>query len=67
MKRQEVGENSIMKSFVTCSYSSPNIIRIIMSKRMGLEDHVARIGEKGMHIEYLWKPRMKEITRKSKT
>jgi hypothetical protein len=40
MKRQEVGENCIMRS------SAPSIIRIIKSRRMRWAWHVARIGEK---------------------
>jgi hypothetical protein len=35
-------------------YSSPNIIRMIKSRRMGWPGHVARMGRRGMHIEYWW-------------
>jgi hypothetical protein len=35
-------------------YSSPNIIRMIMSRRMRWARHVAQIGGRGMHIEYWW-------------
>jgi hypothetical protein len=35
-------------------YSSPNIIRIIKSRRMRWEGHVARMGETRMHIGYWW-------------
>jgi hypothetical protein len=31
-------------------YSSPDIIRIIKSRRMRLAGHAARIGRRGMHI-----------------
>jgi starvation-inducible outer membrane lipoprotein len=31
-------------------YSSPNIIRMMKSRRMRWAGHVARMGEKGMHI-----------------
>jgi hypothetical protein len=31
-------------------YSSPSIIRMIKSKRMGWARHVARMGKTGMHI-----------------
>jgi hypothetical protein len=41
-------------------YSSPNIIRMLMSKRMRWEWHVARMGRGGMHIEY-WREGQKEI------
>jgi hypothetical protein len=33
-------------------YSSPNIIRMIKSRRIRWAGHVARMGGKGMHIEY---------------
>jgi hypothetical protein len=35
-------------------YSSPNIIRMIKSRRMRLAGHVARMGRRGMHIGYWW-------------
>jgi hypothetical protein len=35
-------------------YSSPSIIRIIKSRRMRCAGHVARMGEKRMHIGYWW-------------
>jgi hypothetical protein len=35
-------------------YSSPSIIRMIKSRRMRWEGHVARMGGKGMHIRYWW-------------
>jgi hypothetical protein len=31
-------------------YSSPRIMRIIESRRMRLERHVARMGRRGLHI-----------------
>jgi hypothetical protein len=43
LKRDEVtgeGENCITRSFMIF-YSSPSIIRIIKTRRMGLEGHVA--------------------------
>jgi hypothetical protein len=35
-------------------YSSPSIIRMIKSRRMRWEGHVAQMGRKGMHIGYWW-------------
>jgi hypothetical protein len=35
-------------------YSSPNIIRVIKSRRMRWAGHVAQIGRRGMHIGYWW-------------
>jgi hypothetical protein len=35
-------------------YSSPNIIRMIKSRRMRWTGHVARMGRRGMHIGYWW-------------
>jgi hypothetical protein len=34
-------------------YSSPSIIRMIKSRGVRCEGHVARIGRSGMHIGYL--------------
>jgi hypothetical protein len=36
-------------------YSSPSISRIIKSRRMRLAGHVARMGSRGMRIDYWWK------------
>jgi hypothetical protein len=33
-------------------YSSPSIIRMIVSRRMRWARHVARMGIRGMHIEF---------------
>jgi hypothetical protein len=47
-------------------YSSPNISRMIKSRRMrwtGIEERIRR----GIHISHLWESRRKEITRKMKT
>jgi hypothetical protein len=35
-------------------YSSPNIIRMMKSKRMRRAGHVARMGRRGMRIGYWW-------------
>jgi hypothetical protein len=35
-------------------YSSPNIIRMIKSRRMRWAGHVARMGKRKMHIGYWW-------------
>jgi hypothetical protein len=35
-------------------YSSPNIIRIIKSRTMRWEVHVARLGRRGRRIDYWW-------------
>jgi hypothetical protein len=34
--------------------SSPNIIRMIKSRRMRWAGHVARMGRRGIHIGYWW-------------
>jgi hypothetical protein len=41
-------------------YSSPNIIRIIKSRRMRWAGHAARMGRRGTHIVYWWESQ-KEI------
>jgi hypothetical protein len=38
-------------------YSSPNIIRIIKSRRMRLTKHLVRTGRIGMHMGYEWESR----------
>jgi hypothetical protein len=35
-------------------YSSPDIIRMIKSRRMRWKGHVARMGQRGTHVGYLW-------------
>jgi hypothetical protein len=35
-------------------YVSPNIIRMIKSRRMRWAGHVARMGQRGIHIGYWW-------------
>jgi hypothetical protein len=40
-------------------YFSPNIIRMIKSRRIRWAGHVARMGRRGMHIGYWWE-RQKE-------
>jgi hypothetical protein len=35
-------------------YSSPSIIRIIKSRRVRWAGHVARMGRRGMLIDYWW-------------
>jgi hypothetical protein len=35
-------------------YSSPSIIRMIMSRWIGWAGHVARMERRGMHIRYWW-------------
>jgi hypothetical protein len=41
VKQQEGGENSIISGFVSCTYSSPTVIRIIRPRRK----YATRIGE----------------------
>jgi hypothetical protein len=40
-------------------YSSPNIIRMIKSRRMRWAGHVALMGRRGMHIGYWWESHKK--------
>jgi hypothetical protein len=48
-------------------YSSPCIIKIIKSRRMGWAGHVARMGRRGTRIYYWWESQREETTRKTKT
>jgi hypothetical protein len=54
MKRQESGENCIMRSFIT-----PNIIRMIKSRRMRWAGYVALMGEK-RNVYRIWWGSQKE-------
>jgi hypothetical protein len=46
-------------------YSSPSIIRMVKSRRMRWTGHVARMGRRGMHIEYWWEFQKRGNTRKT--
>jgi hypothetical protein len=48
-------------------YSSPNIVRMIKSRRMRWAGHAARMGRRGLHIEFGGEARGKETTKKTKT
>jgi hypothetical protein len=52
MKSREGGENCIMRSSVVCRDSSPNIIRVIKSRRMIWAGHLARMGRWEMHTRF---------------
>lgn len=47
-----VGEDSIMKNFINCT---ARLIKMIKSRRMQLERHVARIDEERNHYSVLMK------------
>jgi hypothetical protein len=49
MKQNEVGENCIVRSFIT----SPNIIRIKL-RRMRWAGHIACMGRRGLHAGLRW-------------
>jgi hypothetical protein len=53
-KRDEVigGWRKLHKEGLQNLYSSPNIIRMIKSRRMRRAGHVARMGRRGLHIGY---------------
>jgi hypothetical protein len=55
-KRDEVGGSwrKLHNEEIRNLYSSPNIIRMIKSRRMRWVGHVARMGKRGMHIGYWW-------------
>jgi hypothetical protein len=40
--------------FYLALYSSPNIIRMIKSRRIRRAGHAARMGRRGMHAGYWW-------------
>jgi hypothetical protein len=58
-KRDEVtgGWRKLHSEELRDLYSSPNIIRIIKSRRMTWADHVARMGEKRKAYRLLWESR----------
>jgi hypothetical protein len=44
-------------------YSSPNIVRVIKSRRMRVAGHVARVGEgRGVYRVFGWEARREETT-----
>jgi hypothetical protein len=46
-------------------YSSPNVIRMVMSRRMRWVEHVANIWEKNDAYRFLWESLKKETSRKA--
>jgi hypothetical protein len=56
LKRDEVTEDwrKLHNDEFHNLYSSPNVIRIMKSRRMGGAGHVARMGRRGMYIGYSW-------------
>jgi hypothetical protein len=46
-------------------YSSPHIIRMIISKRMGWAGHIACIGDMRMHTKLFWRALKEETTQKT--
>jgi hypothetical protein len=47
----EVGENCIMRSFITCTFRQ---VYLNDEVEDGMGMHVARMWRKGMHIGYSW-------------
>jgi hypothetical protein len=45
--------NCIARSFITCTFH-PVIIIMNKSRRMRWAGHLARMGGRGMHVEYWW-------------
>jgi hypothetical protein len=60
-KRNEVtgGWRKLLNEELHNLYSSPNIIRMIKSRRIRWVGHVSRMGRRGLHIGY-WCERQKE-------
>jgi hypothetical protein len=53
-KRDEVTGRKLHNEELHNFYFSPNVIRMSKSRRMRWIGHVARMGERGMHIGYWW-------------
>jgi hypothetical protein len=55
-KRDEVtgGSRKLHNEELHNLYSSPTIIRMIKTRKMRWEEHVARMGRRGMHIGFCW-------------
>jgi hypothetical protein len=66
MKSQEVGENSIMWSFINL-FSSTSIIRMIKSRRTRWAGNLARLGEKKNAYNIGGKSRRKETAMNTMT
>jgi hypothetical protein len=60
-KRDEVTEDlkKLHNEELHNLYSSPNLIRMIKSRRMRWAGYVARMGELEMHIGYWWRSQKK--------
>jgi hypothetical protein len=60
-RRDEVTEEwrKLHKEELCDLYSSPRIIRIIMSRRMRLAEHVAQMGRRGTLIGHWWEGQRK--------
>jgi hypothetical protein len=67
-KREEVagGLRRLHNEKLCNLYASPNIIRVIKSRRMRWTRHVARMGGLGLHtvMYFGWKTRREETTQK---
>jgi hypothetical protein len=60
-KRNEVtgGLRKLHNEEIHNVYSSPNIIRMIKSRRMRWTEHAGRKRRRGMHVGYWWKTQKK--------
>jgi hypothetical protein len=62
-KRDEVsgGRRKLHNEELHDLYSSPNIIRMIKSRRMRWAGHVARMGRRGMHMGNWWESQKERV------
>jgi hypothetical protein len=47
-------------------YSSPNIIKMIKSRRTRPAGHVARVGRRGLHVKFWWESQKERSLGKSR-
>jgi hypothetical protein len=68
VSEQGVEENIWIKEELNDLYTSPNIVRVIKSRRMRWAGYVARMEEgRGVHKVLVRKPEVKETTGETKT
>jgi hypothetical protein len=56
LKRRKTSRRKLHNDELHSLYSSPNIVRVIKSRKMRWEGHVARMGEGSVYRVLVWRP-----------